>query len=139
MFALMVIVLFFFREFGRIVVTFCINFDTSIIILLILITVFRGFSIPELQDWSKLFHSSLLTLFGSFSFFNLFERVVEPSSQIESTFRFLGLLFLLSQKGFQLILPLGQIQNQGLELSVLSLEILNWLFEIHDAEINSEE
>src|SRR3954469_19397471 len=112
MFALMVIVLFFFREFGRVVVTFCISFDTSIIILLILITVFRGFSIPELQDWSKLFPSSLLTLFGSFRFFNLFEGAFEP--YIENTFRFLGLLFLLSQKGFQLILPLGQIQNQGL-------------------------
>src|SRR3954469_9134476 len=97
MFALMVIVLFVFREFGRIVVTFCIGFDASIIILLILITVFRGFSIPELQDWSKLFHSSLLTL----------------------------LLLLFSQHGFQLFLPLGQIRNQGLELSVLSLEILN--------------
>src|SRR3954465_3380263 len=97
MFALMVIVLFFFREFGRIVVTFCIGFDTSIIILLILITVFRGFIILELQDWSKLFYSSLLTLF----------------------------LLLFSQHGFQLFLPFGQIQNQGLELSVLSLKILN--------------
>src|SRR3954463_333469 len=125
MFFFMVIVLFFFRVFGSIVVTFCISFDTSIIILLILITVFRGFSTPELQDRSKLFHSSLLTLFGSFSFFDLFERAFEPPSQIENTFRFLGLHFLLSQNGFQLILPLGQIQNQGLELSVLSLEILN--------------
>src|SRR3954463_10604435 len=124
MFALMVIVLFFFREFGRIVVTFCISFDTSIIILLILTTVFRGFSIPELQDWSKLFHSSLLTLFGSFSFFNLFERAFEPSSQIENTFGFLSLR-LLSKESFQFILPLGQVQDQGLELSVLSLEILN--------------
>src|SRR3954466_13994421 len=100
MFALVVIVLFFFREFGRIVVTFCIGFDTSIIILLILITVFRGFSILEWQDWSKLFHSSLLTLFGGFSFFNLFERAVQPSSQIENTFRILGVLLLLNQKGF---------------------------------------
>src|SRR3954467_8268878 len=97
MFVLMVIVLFFFREFGRIVVTFCISFDTSIIILLILITFFGGFSIPELQDRSKLFHLSLLTL----------------------------LFLLFSQHGFQLFLPLGQIQNQGLELSVLSLETLN--------------
>src|SRR4051812_9595873 len=120
----MVIVLFF-REFGRIVVTFCLSFGTSIIILLIFVTVFRGFSIPELQDRSKLFHLSLLTLSVSFSFFNLFERAFEPSSQIENTFRFLGLLFLLSQKGFQLILPLGQIQDQGLEFSILSLEILN--------------
>src|SRR3954471_6978394 len=97
MFILMVIFLFFFRGFGGIMVTFCISFDTSIITLLILITVFRGFSIPELQDRSKLFHLSLLTL----------------------------LLLLFSQHGFQLFLPLGQIQNQGLELSVLSLEILN--------------
>src|SRR3954469_8988611 len=125
MFILMVIVLFFFRGLGRVMVTFCLSFDTSIIILLIFITVFRGFSIPELQDRSKLFHSSLLTLFGSFSFFNLFDRAFEPSSQIENPFRFLGLLFLLIQKGFQLILPLGKIPNQGLELSVLSLEILN--------------
>src|SRR4051812_41075816 len=125
MFVLMVIVLFFFREFRRIVVTFGISFDTSIIILIILITVFRGFSIPELQDRSKLFHLSLVTLFGSFSFFNLFERAFEPSSLVDNTFRFLGLLFLHSQKGFQLILPLGQIQDQGLEFSILSLEILN--------------
>src|SRR3954470_17124180 len=97
MFVLIVIVPFFFREFGIIVVTFCLGFDTSIITLLILITVFRGFNIPELQDRSKLFHLSLLTL----------------------------LLLLFSQHGFQLFLPLGQIQNQGLELSVLSLEILN--------------
>src|SRR4051812_34529527 len=97
MFVLTVIVLFFFRGFGRIMVTFCISFDTSIIILLILVTVFRGFGIPELQDRSKLFHLSLLTL----------------------------LLLLISQHGFQLFLPLGQIQNQGLELSVLSFEILN--------------
>src|SRR3954466_3038597 len=96
MFFFMVIVLFFFRVFGSIVVTFCISFDTSIIILLILITVFRDFSIHELQDRSELFHSSLLTLFGGFSFFNLFERAFEPSSQIENTFRFLGLLFLIS-------------------------------------------
>src|SRR3954464_3910056 len=107
MFFFMVIVLFFFRVFGRVVVTFCVSFDTSIIISLILIIVFRGFSIPELQDRSKLFYSSLLTFFGSFCFFNLFERAFEPSSQIENTFRFLGLLFLLIQKGFQLILPLG--------------------------------
>src|SRR4051812_28144215 len=102
MFVLMVIVLFFFREFGRIVVTFFISFDTSIIILLILITVFRGFSIPELQDRSKIFHSSLLTLLGSFSFFNPFEMAFEPSSQIKNSFGFLGLFLLLSQKGFQI-------------------------------------
>src|SRR3954466_8928180 len=125
MFVLMVIIFFFFRRLGSIMVTFCLSLDTSIIILLIFVTVFRGFSIPELQDRSKLFPQSLVALFGSFSFFNLFERSFEPSSQIENTFRFLGLLFLLSQKGFQLILPLGQIQNQSLELSVLSLKILN--------------
>src|SRR4051812_40828994 len=97
MFVLMVIVIFFFREFGKIMVTFCISFDTSIIILLILITIFRGFGIPELQDRSKIFPQSLLTL----------------------------LFILFSQHGFQLFLPLGQIQNQGLERSVLSLEILD--------------
>src|SRR3954462_2063951 len=115
MFILMVIVLFFFfRGLGRIMVTFCLSLDTSIIILLIFFTVFRGFSIPELQDRSKPFSQSLLALFGSFSFFNLFEGAFEPSFRIENIFRFLGLLFLLSQKGFQLILPLGQIHSQGL-------------------------
>src|SRR3954468_1212692 len=99
MFALMVIVLFFFREFGRLVVTFCIGFDTSIIILLILITVFRGFSIPELQDRSKLFHLSLLT--------------------------FLLLLFILGKECFQFILPLGQVQDQILKLGVLSLKVFD--------------
>src|SRR3954469_20009639 len=97
MFILMVIVLSFFKGFGRIMVTFCISFDTSIIILLILIIVFRGSSIPELQDRSKLFPQSLLTL----------------------------LLLLLGQECFQFILPLGQVQDQILKLGILSLKVFD--------------
>src|SRR3954468_6961486 len=110
MFVLMVIVLFFFREFGRIVVTFCIGFDTSIIILLILITVFRVFSIPELQDRSKLFHSSLLTLFGSFSFFNLLRGPLNLLPRLRTPLGFLAFSSFLVRRDFSSSCPLDKFR-----------------------------
>src|SRR4051812_40645611 len=81
----------------------------------------------------------LFLVFRNPSFFGLLGTTLESSSQVDHSFGFLGLFLLLSQESFQLVLPFGQVQDQSLKFSILNLEILHRLFEIHDAEINSEE
>src|SRR3954470_23826056 len=66
-----------------------------------------------------------------FSILSFLGTTFEPSTHIDPSSGFLGLLVLLSQKGFQLVLPIGQVQNHSLKFSILCLEILDRLFEIH--------
>src|SRR3954462_14828483 len=73
----------------------------------------------------------IFLILGNFSILSFLGTTLEPSTRIDHSFGFLGLLVLLSQKGFQLVLPIGQVQNQSLKFSILCLEILDRLFEIH--------
>src|SRR4051812_38508043 len=101
MFVLIVVVLFFLGGLDRIMGSFRISFDTSVVLLFIVI------------------------LFGNLNFFSFLKWASESSSHIKDTDRSYGLLLLLGQEGFQLVLPLGQVQNQSLELGILSLKVFD--------------
>src|SRR3954466_1226979 len=73
----------------------------------------------------------IFLILGNFSILSFLGSTSEPSTHIHVSFGSLSLLVLLSQKGFQLVLPIGQVQNHSLKFSILCLEILDRLFEIH--------
>src|SRR3954468_13472506 len=73
----------------------------------------------------------IFLILGNFSILSFLGTTSEPSTHIDYSFGSLSLLVLLSQKGFQLVSPIGQVQNHSLKFSILCLEIFDRLFEIH--------